>query len=635
MMCRFLRHLHQSPDISPIDEIPDMSQLDMNRQGQGNQQQPSAQRSNIPMMRRERRKHQEAAATNLRESKSRDRLVNRPEMTNPVESSPGRSETKWDAMTGEPTTSSAGRSAQVNPSEYAQGFGQTPDGVAIQRSSVQQPFSFGERIRRLRPVGGGGANTGGADKAAPATTAQAQVQAQAPQLNTRPEWRGGSGRTTLVDPVRDTPEVAPLNIPRRSSKRGAAASRGGAGLLSSPLSPVSPSGSETSLGAAPTIRKVVPSSQQLPPPLSSPANRMTVQDYPSPPNSASQISHNNAAHESTSAVPNTNMQPQPLFSAPNTTTIAPANLEQKAIRRKPPPSAAQNSAITAAHNAHLSTSSSVYSYQPDAGNTGITSVTPPRQPPAPVAQQSQTGSDPWTQPPSRFSVTTYATSAHTGSPRPSVEDEKPPMPTPPKQSSVLDRKRPKVLADFSPQFNEPMGEPVVVSFSSAYMSSPYTTSPTGKKAHPAGPRSQPTTQARSTPRTNTMTSILSSNSGRPASIMSTTKALPPAPPEINNAHDRVGLLNAQLQSLANRRININKSIKQMTELMPTDNLMASEAVIRKREIEKLKVEALKQELAEVQREEYELGLKLHRAYKRMDKEAEFEPTNLWVRRVTG
>ncbi len=69
--------------------------------------------------------------------------------------------------------------------------------------------------------------------------------------------------------------------------------------------------------------------------------------------------------------------------------------------------------------------------------------------------------------------------------------------------------------------------------------------------------------------------------------------------------------------------------------MPTDNLMASAEVIRKRELEKRKVENLKNELAEIQREEDELGLKLHRAYKRMDRDADCEPTTLWVKRVTG
>lgn len=91
---------------------------------------------------------------------------------------------------------------------------------------------------------------------------------------------------------------------------------------------------------------------------------------------------------------------------------------------------------------------------------------------------------------------------------------------------------------------------------------------------------------------------------------------------------------AQLEGLAHRRINIHKSIKQMTELMPTDNLLASAAVIRKREDEKQKVEGLRDELAEIKREEYDLGLKLHRAHKRLDRDAEYEPTTLWVRRVT-
>jgi hypothetical protein len=125
---------------------------------------------------------------------------------------------------------------------------------------------------------------------------------------------------------------------------------------------------------------------------------------------------------------------------------------------------------------------------------------------------------------------------------------------------------------------------------------------------------------------------------RPASRASdVNKTLPPAPPEASagEAQDRVAMLDAQLRALANRRININRSIKQMTELMPTDKLMNSSDVVRKRDEEKRKVEALKAELSEVQREEYELGLKLHRAYKRLDREAEWEPTTLWVRRVTS
>lgn len=117
--------------------------------------------------------------------------------------------------------------------------------------------------------------------------------------------------------------------------------------------------------------------------------------------------------------------------------------------------------------------------------------------------------------------------------------------------------------------------------------------------------------------------------------MSMSKPLPPAPYELMPSNDRVAQLTAQLSGLAHRRLNINKSIKQMTKFMPNDNLMASDKVLRKRKAEKQKVEGLKEELSQVQREEYDLGLKLHRAYKRMDNNAEYEPTTLWVRRITG
>jgi hypothetical protein len=117
--------------------------------------------------------------------------------------------------------------------------------------------------------------------------------------------------------------------------------------------------------------------------------------------------------------------------------------------------------------------------------------------------------------------------------------------------------------------------------------------------------------------------------------MSMDKALPLAPPEMVETGDRITLLSARLSGLANRRNNLNKSIKQMTELMPTDSLMASADVLRKREEEKQKVERLREELANVQQEEYELGLKLHRAYKRQDRDGDYESGTLWVRRVTS
>jgi hypothetical protein len=101
------------------------------------------------------------------------------------------------------------------------------------------------------------------------------------------------------------------------------------------------------------------------------------------------------------------------------------------------------------------------------------------------------------------------------------------------------------------------------------------------------------------------------------------------------SHDLVTSLQAQLDDLAHRRTNIERSIRQMTELMPKDSVILTEEVRRKREDEKRKVEALRTEEADIKREEHDIGLRLHRAWKRRDKDAVYEPTGLWVRRVTG
>ncbi|RGP66511.1 hypothetical protein FLONG3_8821 [Fusarium longipes] len=247
--------------------------------------------------------------------------------------------------------------------------------------------------------------------------------------------------------------------------------------------------------------------------------------------------------------------------------------QSKAIRRKPSPST---------HNPHSSWSSSVYSAMTENTILG-------EKPLCNAIESSRlsTPEDPWVQPASRFSVTTCNTAAAKS---PVVPEEEQPD-TPKQAPSVMDRRRPVPGGD---NFRRASNVPIVISMKS--------TSPSNE---------------------------------RPESIVSTDKALPPAPPEVQSAHDRVAYLTARLDSLAHRRININKSIKQMTELMPTDRILSSTEVMRKREIEKKKVEGLKEELAEIQREEHDLGLKLYRANKRAEREAAFEPSTLWVRRVTS
>ncbi|KAK3062211.1 hypothetical protein LTS18_004601, partial [Coniosporium uncinatum] len=64
------------------------------------------------------------------------------------------------------------------------------------------------------------------------------------------------------------------------------------------------------------------------------------------------------------------------------------------------------------------------------------------------------------------------------------------------------------------------------------------------------------------------------------------------------------------------------------------NPLVSDLAARKEQERQTKT--LKEELELVVSEEHEVGLMLHRAYKKRDREADYEPsTTLWVRRVTS
>jgi hypothetical protein len=122
-------------------------------------------------------------------------------------------------------------------------------------------------------------------------------------------------------------------------------------------------------------------------------------------------------------------------------------------------------------------------------------------------------------------------------------------------------------------------------------------------------------------------------SNRDSASWRNSKMLPKSPPEAASV-DLITSLQAQLENLSHRRVNIEKSIHQMTQLMPKDPLARGMEARRQAE-EKKKVEILKEDLADVVREEHDLGLRLHRAFKRRDQNAVYEPTGLWVKRVTG
>ena len=185
------------------------------------------------------------------------------------------------------------------------------------------------------------------------------------------------------------------------------------------------------------------------------------------------------------------------------------------------------------------------------------------------------------EPRSRFSATTYATTVHDSPPdTPVIGSESPAMPTPP--SSILNRKRP---------------------------------------VPPAGLPSSRVAARKATP----------SEVGTPTQVQETRrKALPKSPPE-KAAVSRVEGLSAKLDNLRRRRGNLQTVIYELTHVVQPSSIaydMASRAEIKRT------VEGLNKELADVIKDEHETGLKLHRAMKREDEFGLYEPTSIWVRRVT-
>lgn len=808
------------PKMSAVSGLPSQQRA---ASRQGETPSPNA-RSNIPMMRREKRQQRDAAAGRLRPSPSQDALRDTPpreQSLRPMDSrerlrqpSPvpqslkamdsrerlrqptvdysqkpgssngrprGEKNPRWDPMTGEiAMNNEKSRPSQVKPLEFARGFGLGISSTASAERGATSPVppksasGMGDRMRQM----GSRIGVGPGPKSQPQHQPESNTDPGAAAFTSnRPGWRGASGRTAIVEPVKDNPEVAPLKIPPRSDKRSSprpfggpspspspspsrGLSPGGVGsgdvaMSSPPISPETqvreqdqkqqigsgggagkgPLLSPSSLGGtmANTIRRIIPSSQRLPTGAGAghanagatgiSASVSQQQGYPSPPLSSSPSNpaplglqqsapvnaNGGANHAATDRIdadaaaetdihaadtyrsqsplssPSSPLPPplsqphdlqSPSSSAEPSPTASQAPIRRKQVGSGGPPPAHLHPGHGAHHQPKESFASSVYSQQTEDANHAQqqrpSDEIAPR--PAPTIDTRNlpgagNADSPYVQPPSRFSVTTYATSAHTSTPRESLEQfdrnyyndaDAPPLPTPPKDyamnsyldtetrrtkqpkgASVMDRSRPKTRNGNS-GWDDENEAPVKISLSQPWMSTAGANSaginaqnspPRARKEAPRGPREPAAKDNRS------LLALRndSTNTSRPASILSVDKALPAAPPELSaeTTKDRVAMLNAQLQSLGNRRININKSIKQMTELMPQDNLMATPEVMRKREMEKRKVDDLQQELADVQREEHELGMKLHRAYKRLDRQADYEPTTLWVRRATG
>jgi hypothetical protein len=216
---------------------------------------------------------------------------------------------------------------------------------------------------------------------------------------------------------------------------------------------------------------------------------------------------------------------------------------------------------------------------------------------------------------SRFSWTTYNTSTtYQHSPPPSP----PNLPTPPRQrvvtepisagtaaSSILSRRRPIPQSDRAPSNPLPPRKPL-----------------------------DPTTPGTAKIRTDTMSSPISSSPISPTSTYSTSteKALP-LPPTSLSAASHIAVLESALEDLRIRRNNVYRLLNDLNKAAPPNPLVTD--FKRARLVEQRK-RSFEDELTEIKREEYDVGIKLHRAWKKREREdPNAAGSAIWVRRVTS
>ncbi|KAL4991330.1 hypothetical protein BDW68DRAFT_4163 [Aspergillus falconensis] len=110
------------------------------------------------------------------------------------------------------------------------------------------------------------------------------------------------------------------------------------------------------------------------------------------------------------------------------------------------------------------------------------------------------------------------------------------------------------------------------------------------------------------------------------------KALPSNPAEMT-PQGRIDMLEAKRNELVRRKANINTMINELTQVIQPSSIAYDMAA---REEVKKTVASLNSELADIQKEEHDVGLKLLRAWKKRDDDDFYgSSSSLWVKRVTS
>jgi hypothetical protein len=244
------------------------------------------------------------------------------------------------------------------------------------------------------------------------------------------------------------------------------------------------------------------------------------------------------------------------------------------------------------------------------------------QTPSPTTQREIPNLSPEEQLPSRFSPSTYAStikSTYTS-----------PPPTPPQGFMASNFSSPIPIPDrsrtsYAPPASKIQAPIPTVSQDTQRLSSIKRKPPPAQKP-PTSPPESPSdrTVVEQALKAQPFQNALNKDDGRPQSPLS-----PPRP----QSADLIPRLESELSILALQRRRINRAIADLTAVLPpnpsTHNQMARSEM-------KTRLEDLRQELAGIQHEEHETGLRLHRAWRRKERNDMYgEPTTLWVRRVAG
>lgn len=508
----------------------------------------------------------------------------------------GKKPMQWDDYSGEPTFDGEGKPGQVKPGEFNLRAALKP--VA---RKVSQPVAGTDQER----------------KAAYQDKASRVVQKGVPPLSVdtsaRPAWKGASGRQALVPAPEDNPGL-PLPIPRRSSKQ----------MDEQVKSPVrSPRTS-----APQTVERFVAPVYETGP-VASP--------------SVIQEQDDESLHEHESIIkPTPPLKTSRDKAKGNVSSAGPSGFERTGY---PSPVSPNEQATSPTQSTHTHD----YRSSPIAPLSGdiilpkrVSQVQTDHSSPPGRSSDQYPDSDPVT---SRFSWTTANTST-------TYQHSPPPSPPPPMPTAYANIRSPP----------SPVGSHVTArvdpNVAPSILSRGHPTRRLGDQAATEPP--SPPFSGRSFSITSRKPIPVPSYSNEPirqeiplgdwrvgstfrvpqraASLAPSTattmtnKTLPKTPGELSSV-DLITSLQAQQNDLQQQRFNIQRIIGDLEKPGQQNPLYTD---FRARKEKDKRCEGLKLDLAEVISAEHEVGLRLHRAWKRREKEDPNTPGSiLWVRRATS